>query len=74
PPVWGTYPTTAWQAGEQVVDKYTLTIPAGSPPGDHRLRVGWYRSDTQARVPVLDTAGQPGDDHIVLDVVIQIGP
>ncbi|MFQ5613971.1 MAG: glycosyltransferase family 39 protein [Anaerolineae bacterium] len=66
PPVWGTYPTTQWQPGETITDKYTLTVPPGTPPGDHRLRLGWYHPDTLARVPVVDGAGQPGQDHAIL--------
>ena len=66
-PVWGTYPTTEWSAGEAVTDKYTLTIPGGTPPGDHRLRIGWYRSDSGERVEVVG-----GTDHVVLDVVIRV--
>jgi 4-amino-4-deoxy-L-arabinose transferase-like glycosyltransferase len=71
-PVWGSYPTTLWQPGERITDKYTLTIPAGSPPGDHRLRLGWYQSDTQAATPVLDKNGQPAADFMILDAVIQV--
>jgi hypothetical protein len=71
-PVWGSYPTSEWRPGEKITDKYTLTIPPGAPSGDHRLRVGWYRSDTLERVPVLDQAGQPVDDHIMLNVVIRV--
>lgn len=71
-PVWGTYPTSAWQPGDRITDKYSLTIPAGTPPGDHRLRLGWYHSETQERVPVLDGAGQPGADHVLLDLILRV--
>lgn len=71
-PVWGTYPTTEWTFGEEVTDKYTLTVPPGTPPGDHRLRVGWYQSGTQARVPVLNDRGEPVADHILLKVMVCI--
>ncbi|MCB0210913.1 MAG: glycosyltransferase family 39 protein, partial [Anaerolineae bacterium] len=71
-PVWGTYPTTAWSPGEKVTDKYTLTIPPGTPPGDHHLRVGWYHSDTLERVPVLNETGQPGDEAATLNVIIRV--
>jgi 4-amino-4-deoxy-L-arabinose transferase-like glycosyltransferase len=71
-PVWGTYPTTDWSPGEKVTDKYTLTIPEGTPPGDCRLRLGWYRADTLERVPVLDDEAQPVGDHVILNVIIQV--
>jgi hypothetical protein len=66
-PVWGSYPTTHWTAGEQITDKYTLTIPEGTPPGDHRLRIGWYQSDTLTPAPT-----ETGEDFITLTAVIQI--
>lgn len=71
-PVWGSYPTTLWQPGEKITDKYTLTVPAGAPPGDHRLRVGWYNSTTQERVPVVDNQGQSGGDFTTLNVIIRV--
>lgn len=36
-PVQGEYPTHMWQAGEVVVDKYILLLPAGMAPGDGHL-------------------------------------
>ena len=71
-PVWGSYPTTAWRPQEQITDKYTLTLPAGSPPGDHHLRLGWYQADSQERLPVLDEAGQIAADHIILNMIIRV--
>ncbi|GAB4448507.1 MAG: hypothetical protein Kow0031_31050 [Anaerolineae bacterium] len=66
-PVWGSYPTHQWQPGEQVVDRYTLTLPPGTPPGDHRLRVGWYNSATGERVTLPN-----GADHLLLDAVVRV--
>ena len=71
-PVWGSYPTTVWQTGERVTDKYSLTLPPGTPPGDHRLRLGWYQSATQQVVPVLDANGQPAGEAVILNVVIRV--
>lgn len=71
-PVWGTYPTTTWLPGEQVTDKYTLTVPEGTPPGDNNMVIGWYQSETLERVPRLDAAGQPVDDQLALDVVLRV--
>jgi 4-amino-4-deoxy-L-arabinose transferase-like glycosyltransferase len=71
-PVWGTYPTTAWLPDEKVTDKYTLTIPPGTPAGAHQLLVGWYRSDSLERVPVLAETGQPVADHVILNVIILV--
>ncbi|MEW5957304.1 MAG: glycosyltransferase family 39 protein, partial [Chloroflexota bacterium] len=71
-PVWGSYPTPAWQAGERITDKYTLTLPPGTPPGDHRLRLGWYQSGTLEPVPVLDETGRPVAEHVILTVIIRV--
>ena len=71
-PVWGTYFTTAWQPGECITDKYTLTLPPGTPPGDHRLRIGWYQTDTGERASVVDAADQAGTDYLLLDVVVRV--
>lgn len=69
PPVWGSYPTTDWQPGERVTDKYTLTLPPGIPPGAYRVSVGWYHSETLARVPLLASEAA---DHIFLDFIVQV--
>ncbi len=71
-PVWNTYPTTDWSPGEKITDKYTLTIPPGTPAEVHHLRIGWYQTDTQERVPVLNDLGRPEDDQIILDFIIQV--
>ncbi|MBN1220942.1 MAG: glycosyltransferase family 39 protein [Anaerolineae bacterium] len=71
-PVWGTYPTTTWTPGEKVIDKYTLALPESIPPGNYWLHLGWYQSATLERVPVLDEAGQPGEDHVVLSMVVRV--
>ena len=61
-----------WQPGEKLTDKYTLTLPPGTPPDDHRLRIGWYQSDSGEVVPVVDDTGQPVADYVVLDVVVRV--
>jgi 4-amino-4-deoxy-L-arabinose transferase-like glycosyltransferase len=71
-PVWGAYPTTNWQPGEKVTDKYNLAIPEGTRPGDYSLRIGWYQADTGQRVPILGSEEQPVDDHVILNVIIRV--
>jgi hypothetical protein len=36
-PLYGFYPTSAWPVGEQILDKRSLTIPEGTPPGDRYM-------------------------------------
>jgi hypothetical protein len=50
PPQNGNYPTSLWDAGEQIRDDYTLTMPAGTLP--QRVIVGLYRADTGERLRV----------------------
>jgi hypothetical protein len=47
----GLYPTSAWWPGEMVRDTFTLTVPAGSPPGLYDVHVGWYDPITGERLP-----------------------
>ncbi len=51
-PYEGLYPTSTWGAGEMVRDVFTLTVPAGAPPGLYDVQVGWYAPSTQERLPV----------------------
>ncbi len=61
-PLHATYPTTRWALGEQVRDTFHLAVPAELPPGDYVLRIGWYDSITQDRLPVGED-----QDSIVLE-------
>ncbi len=70
-PVWNTYPTVDWQNEEQVTDKYSLTIPEGTPPGDHQLHVGWYATDSGERIMGSGPDGT-SDDKAVLDVIVRV--
>ncbi|MFN8535144.1 MAG: DUF2079 domain-containing protein [Dehalococcoidia bacterium] len=56
PPAGGLRPTTSWQAGEIVIDRRTLDLPASLPAGDYRLVAGLYDPITGARI------GLPGRD------------
>jgi 4-amino-4-deoxy-L-arabinose transferase-like glycosyltransferase len=58
-------PTTAWEAGETVRDRFAVRLPADLPPGTYHVRVGLYRPSDGLRLRV--TAGEPaGPDHAVL--------
>jgi hypothetical protein len=43
-PVWGTYPTAWWQAGELVKDPHRLYVPAPAPPGQYQLTLSLVRA------------------------------
>ncbi len=60
PPQAGRYPTTAWAENDRVVDRYTLTLREGAPPGEYRLLVGMYDPSTGQRLAVtIDQKPQP---------------
>jgi hypothetical protein len=63
----GAYPTTLWQPGEVVVDRYSFLVNPDVPPGSYPLEIGMYRPETGVRLPVLDAGGQAvPDDRILL--------
>ncbi len=64
PPQAGRYPTTAWTAQDSVVDRYTLTLREGAPPGNYRLLVGMYDPATSQRLPATIN-GQPQPDNAI---------
>lgn len=45
-------PTSTWQAGERILDRYALLLPADFPSGRYRLSVGLYDPATGERQPV----------------------
>ncbi len=56
----GTYPTSLWQPGEIVVDRYTLSVsPAAITPTLARLEIGPYDFATKATLaPIRDGEGR----------------
>jgi len=67
-PVAGSYPTTHWQPREKITDKYRVALQPDAPSGAYQVWVGLYNPKNGERVMVLDDAGNPADDHIVLEV------
>ncbi len=63
-PVAGERPTTGWRSGEYLVDRHSLHFNETAVPGDGRLIVGMYDSQTGDRVHVessgLDYLELPG--------------
>ena len=54
PPQNGLSPTGAWAAGQQTLDRRTLSLPDTIPPGRYALTVGLYRPADGSRLPVGD--------------------
>jgi 4-amino-4-deoxy-L-arabinose transferase-like glycosyltransferase len=69
-PVGGSYPTTAWEPGEVILDAHPIAIAAGAPAGSYQIEAGLYLLSTMTRLPVTDTAGNPlAGDAAILGVV-----
>jgi len=52
------YPGEQWAAGETVIDHLTIPVAPGAPPGDYTVRIGFYSSQADAMLSVLDNAGR----------------
>jgi len=63
----GFLPTTVWQLGEQVVDRYGILLPQSLTPGSYTVRVGMYRH-TGERLPITMQDALSGD-HVDLALV-----
>ncbi|MBN1956224.1 MAG: DUF2723 domain-containing protein [Anaerolineae bacterium] len=68
-PVQGTLPTSQWSPGQEVDDPYLVPLSPGAPPGRYQVAVGWYLLATMERLPVLDGAGNPVADYVVVGQV-----
>ncbi len=69
-PLGGAWPTSAWEPGQLVMDRYTLTIPAGTPPGRYTLWAGMYRLADLTRLRLSGTGFQAQDDALFLGEVM----
>jgi 4-amino-4-deoxy-L-arabinose transferase-like glycosyltransferase len=72
PPVRGTYPTTEWLPGEEVVDQYEIPVNPAAPLGEYQVLVGLYDPGTGIRLPVLDSDGQVAGDSVTLSRAVVI--
>lgn len=59
-PLRGAYPTSLWPVGEVVQDSFTLTVRAGTPPGDYPVIAGLYL------LPELRRLQTGSADHVAL--------
>jgi mannosyltransferase len=69
-PMEGGQPTTLWNApGLQFHDDRVMPLPATLPPGRYLLRLGVYRPEDGARLPVRDTQQPVESDSVVLGTI-----
>jgi hypothetical protein len=72
-PVNGSYPTSLWSPGEQVLDVHTLPLPTTLASGPYRLAVGLYHQPSGQRLP-LQLPNIPPDPggRLVLPLTLNI--
>ena len=49
-----------------VADRFEVPLPPDAPPGRYQVRVGLYNEADGQRLPVLDAAGEPVDNQVLL--------
>ncbi len=66
-PTWfGIQPTSQWQPGQEVLGAHSVLLPANLRPGVYDLMAGWYYWQTLERLALLDDAGMPIGDGVVI--------
>ena len=64
-PVDGLWPTTSWQPGRPVSDRYALLLPGSLPVGDYQLLLVVYDPLTGERLPTAT-----GDALMIADIAV----
>jgi serine/threonine-protein kinase len=68
-------PTTSWARNQIYPDQFFLPVPAGAPPGEYRLYIGFYPVGRPTdRLPVVDPGKAEVDDDRVLVKTITVLP
>ena len=67
------YPYSHWMPGDILVEERLIPIPPETPPGDYQIAVGMY-VDNGPRFSVLDDAGNPVGDYVIVTPVQVTAP
>ena len=69
----GDYPTSLWQAGQVVRDRFNLVVDPEAPRAVYELRVGLYDEETQSYLPVVVSSeeGVPSDSISLGQVLVR---
>ncbi len=68
PPFGGAFPIPDWPIGVNLMDQWTISLPADAAPGSYDIYTGLYEWPSLQRLGVVDADGQP-----VLDNSIHLG-
>lgn len=71
-PLGGDYPTSFWERGEVVKDRYEVALPSDVPSGRYGIEVGLYLPSTGERLPILDDAGEIQDNRVLLATLVVV--
>lgn len=52
----GRAPTSSWEVGDVIRERYILVLPNALPGGTYRLRLGWFDPQTGGRLPITNPA------------------
>jgi 4-amino-4-deoxy-L-arabinose transferase-like glycosyltransferase len=70
----GDYPTSLWEAGQMVRDRFDLVVDPETPRAVYELRVGLYDEETQSYLPVVvSSEGSIPSESISLGQVLVRG-
>lgn len=62
----GFLPTSSWQPGQTIIDRYAVEMPRELLPGSYRMILAIYDPITGQRLPVGDSAGNSSGDQVLL--------
>ncbi len=65
----GAAPTSTWEKGQVVVDKYELVLAPDAPPDVYEVEVGLYLAETGERLDLLDQEGRLMGNRVLLSKV-----
>jgi hypothetical protein len=68
-PLDGAAPTSTWQAGWIIEDRYELTTGQDTPPGAYQIEVGLYLPQAGKRLYILGSDGRLVGDRVLLSKV-----
>jgi len=71
PPVNGFLPTSAWEVGEFIQDRYIIPLDPDVPQGEYQLEIGMYQLETGQRLEVREGPDRAGD-RILLGTQVEV--
>jgi hypothetical protein len=69
PPFGGLWPTSRWQAGDRLADRYSLTVAEWLEPGDYLLLAGLYEPQSGQRLSLANAPAAPVANAILLEKI-----